>query len=133
MQRLTFFLVALVLACTVSGCGLGESLHVTSLQLGRSLNTDGTVATHTTRFSPDDTIYISVLTAGAGSGVIGVRWKYGEQVAGEPTKRVSYKDVAATEFHLQSAGGFPVGDYTVEAFFDGQSVGSQTFRVDNQR
>lgn len=133
MHRPTLFLLASVLASAVAGCGLGESLHVTSLQLGRSLNTDGTVATHTTRFSPDDTIYIAVLTAGAGSGVIGVRWKYGEKVAGEPTKQVSYKDVAATEFHLQSAGGFPVGDYTVEAFFDGQPVGTRPFRVDIQR
>jgi hypothetical protein len=56
---------------------------------------------------------------------------YGGRVVGEPKKQVSYRDEAATEFHLQSAGGFPVGDYTVEAFLDGKSVGTKTFRVAN--
>lgn len=119
----------LLLAGSAAGCGLGQGLTVTGIQLGSSLNSDATVAAHTTTFGPSDTIYVSILTAGAGSGVIGVRWKYGDRVVGEPKKPVSYRDVAATEFHLQSAGGFPVGAYTVEAFLDGQPVGTREFRV----
>lgn len=89
------------------------------------------MAGHTTRFGPRDTVYVSVLTAGAGSGEIGVRWMFaGRVVLGEPKKQVSYMDVAATEFQLQSAAGFPVGDYTVEAFLDGQSAGTRSFRVE---
>ncbi|MEO8520796.1 MAG: hypothetical protein ABI603_05490 [Acidobacteriota bacterium] len=122
--------VAILLLGCLAGCGLGQNLQVTSLQLGKSLNSDGTVATHTTRFGPADTIYLSVLTSGAGHGVIGVRWTYAGQTMGEPKKQVSYRDVAATEFHLQSAGGFPVGDYTVEAFFDDRPVGTKEFRVE---
>ena len=118
---------------SVLGCGSGEGLRVTSIQLGRSLNADATVAGHTTRFAPGDTVYVSVLTAGAGSATIGVRWMYRGRVLGEPKKRVSFKDVAATEFHLQSAGGFPPGDYTVEAFLDDQSVGTREFRVEKPR
>lgn len=121
--------VAILLLGCLAGCGLGQNLQVTSLQLGKSLNSDGTVASHTTRFGPDDTIYLSVLTSGAGHGVIGVRWTYAGRVMGEPKKQVSYRDVSATEFHLQSAGGFPVGDYTVEAFLDDRSVGTKEFRV----
>ncbi len=123
-------LPVMALLLGLSGCGLGQSLQVTSVQLGKSLNSDGTVATHTTRFGTSDTIYVAVLTAGAGSGTIGVKWTYAGRVMGEPTKQVSYRDVAATEFHLQSAGGFPVGDYTVEAFLNGQSVGLRPFRVE---
>jgi hypothetical protein len=52
---------------------------------------------------------------------------------GEPKREVSYRDIAATEFHLQSAGGFPPGDYTAEVFLDGRSVGSREFRVESQR
>lgn len=126
-------LATLTLLTCVAACGLGQALKVTSLQLGRSLNTDGTVAVHTTTFAPNDTIYLSVLTAGAGSGEIGVRWTYNTRVVGEPKKQVSYRDDAATEFHLQSAGGFPTGDYTVEAFLNGQSVGTRTFRVEIAR
>ncbi len=54
------------------------------------------------------------------------------RVVGEPKKQVSYRDDAATEFHLQSANGFPPGEYTVEAFFNGQSVGTRNFRVENR-
>ena len=130
MRSLKVPLAVMALSFWLTGCGLGQGLSFTSMQLGRSLNTDATVAAHTTVFGPNETIYVSVLTTGAGSGEIGVRWKYGEQVVGEPKKPVSYKDVAATEFHLQSAGGFPVGAYTVEAFLNGQSVGTRAFKVE---
>lgn len=130
MHTFSVRLAVLILLTSIAGCG--SSLRVTSLQLGRSLNADSTVANHTTRFAPGDTIYVSVVTAGVGSGTIGVRWTYEGRVMGEPTKEVSYRDVAATEFHLQSVGGFPPGDYTVEAFLNGQSVGTRTFRVESQ-
>lgn len=128
--RARLFPAALALAAGLAGCGLGQSLSVTGLQLGRSLNADATVANHTTRFAPGDTVYLAVLTTGAGKGTIKVRWKFGDRIVGEPAKAVAYRDVAATEFHLQSADGFPVGDYTVEAFLDGQSVGIRKFRVE---
>jgi hypothetical protein len=124
-------LSVVVLCACLAGCGSG--LRVTEIQLGRSVNADETVAGHTTRFAPADTVYVSIHTAGVGSGTIGVRWKYGERVLGEPSKQVSYRDAAATEFHLQSAVGFPPGDYSVEAFLDGQSVGNRSFRVETQR
>ena len=118
--------LTILFGCLV-GCGSG--LRVTEIQLGRAVNADETVASHTTTFAPGDTVYVSIHTAGVGSGKIMVRWLYGDRVLGEPTEQVSYKGSAATEFHLQSAAGFPPGDYTVEAFLDGQSVGTRTFRV----
>jgi hypothetical protein len=126
-------LILVIVVAGLAACGLGQALKVTSLQLGRSLNTDGTVAVHTTTFSPSDTIYLSVLTTGAGSGDISVRWTYNGRLVGEPKKQVSYRDDAATEFHLQSAGGFPIGDYKAEAFLNGASVGTRTFRVEIAR
>jgi hypothetical protein len=97
------------------------------------LNSDHSVAEFTTIFTPQDTVYVSVLTTGGGSGEISVRWTYGGKVVGEPKKRVADRDVAATEFHLQSAGGFPHGQYSAEIFLDGQSVGTRTFRVQATR
>jgi hypothetical protein len=120
----------LLLLPLIAACGTGETLRVTTIQLGRSVNADGTVANHTTTFAADDTIYISVLTTGVGSGTIRVRWVYSGRSIGEPTKEVSYRDDAATEFHLQSATGFPPGDYTAEVFLDDQSVGTRAFRVE---
>jgi hypothetical protein len=124
--------VVVLFGCLLA-CGSGEGLRVTAIQLGRSLNADNTVAGHTTTFGPRDTICLSVLTAGVGSSTIGVRWVYRGRVLGEPKKDVSYRDVAATEFRLQSAAGFPPGDYTAEVFLDGQLVGSREFRVEKPR
>jgi len=129
MYRVTVRLpIIALLAFAVAGCG--SNLRVSSIQLGRSLNADSTVANHTTTFTPTETIYVSVLTAGAGKGTIGVRWTYEGRVMGEPTKEV--RGAGATEFHLQNAGGFPLGNYSVEAFLDGVSAGSRTFRVENR-
>lgn len=128
MRYVTRQLPVLALVAFLFGCGSG--LQVTGLQLGRGVNEDETVKNHTTVFKPDETVYVSIQTSGVGSGTLGVRWTYGERVIGEPKEEVSYRDVAATEFHLQSAGGFPPGDYKVEAFLDGQPVGSRTFKVE---
>ena len=125
-------LLLLTIACaTVVGCG--NDLRVTGVRVGRSLNTDQTVAAHTTTFGPHDTVYVSINTDGAGSGVLSVRWTYGTQVVGEPKKEISFRGEGVTEFHLQNVGGFPPGEYQVEAFLDGQSVGSRTFRVEKKQ
>ena len=124
--------ILLVLWTTVAGLGCRSNapLEVSTLQLGRALSSDNSVGSHTTVFRPDDTIYVSVLTTDTGSGAIGVRWMYGGRVISEPSKDVSYKGAAATEFHIQNSGGFPEGKYTVEAFVDGQSVGKRAFTVE---
>jgi hypothetical protein len=120
-----FFLLLGLAACSA------DKLSVTSIQLGRSLNGDKTVSSFTSRFAPTDSVYVSVLTT-AGSGTIGVRWKYGTRQVGEANKPVSYRDNAATEFRLQNADRFPPGDYTVEVFLNGQSVGVREFAVERQ-
>jgi hypothetical protein len=129
MSNVKVCIAALVVLAGVVGCGSGEPLRVTTLQLGRSLNADSTVAAFTTRFAPRDTVYFSVVTAGAGSGTIRVRWTYYGHVVDEPTRKVSYQDIAATEFHLKTAGPLPPGDYSVEAFLDDKPAGTRPFQV----
>ena len=129
MRRLhVAVLVSILLGCLV-GCGSPQNLRVTDIQIGRSLNADNSVREHATSFAPSDTVCLSVLTAGAGSGTISVRWTYAGRVVDEPKKPVSYRDVAATDFRLQGAGGLPAGEYTAEVFLEGQPAGSRTFRV----
>lgn len=127
LKVLPFILTLALLAACSSG------IQVTSIQLGRSVNQDKTVASHTTTFKPNETVYVSVLTSGSGSGVIGARWTYAGRVVGEPKKDVSLKGATATEFHLQNAGGFPPGDYSVEIFLNGQPAGTKSFKVENER
>lgn len=125
--------VVLLAALPLAGCGSGQPLQVTTIQLGRSINPDKTVANHTTRFKPTDTIYAAVLTDGTGSGKIKVRWLYRGTLVSEPEQDVTYQGAAATEFHLQNSTGFPPGDYTVEFFLDGKTIGTRPFRVEEDK
>jgi hypothetical protein len=121
-----------MLVASVAACG-SRPLQITAIQLGRSLNPDQSVADFTTVFSPHDTVHLSVLTSGGGTGTIRVRWTYRDRVIGESEKRVANRDFAATEFPLRSGGEFPPGDYKAEVFVDGQSVGTRTFKVQVSR
>ena len=124
------FLVLAAMFALLVGCGPSGPLRVDTIQLGRSLNPDNSVAEHTTAFRPNDTVYVSVLTPEAGKGTIGVRWTYGGQVIDQPQRDVSYRDAAATSFNLVNSGGFPIGNYNVEVFVDGKSAGSRNFKVE---
>ena len=121
-------LIALV-AAGVGACKPSEPLVVQTIQTGRSLNSDNSVGTHTTRFKPTDTMYVAVLT-GRGSGTIEVRWSVSGRVINEVKKDVSTIEPAATAFRFQTADGFRVGDYNVEVFVDGMSVGTRNLRVE---
>ena len=120
----------LVAGAASSACRPGEPLQVESLQLGRTLNSDNTVNAHTTRFKPDDTVFVSLLSVQPGSGTVTVRWMLNGQTVSEATRDVSYTREAATEFHLQNSGGFPPGGYRVDVLVNGQPAGSRQFTVE---
>jgi hypothetical protein len=124
-------LVLVVAAALLAGaCRSREPLRAANLQLGRSLNPDRTVGSHTPRFKPTDTIYVSVLTTGSGSATIAARWIYAGRVVSEPQKNVEYRGDAATEFHIENSGGFPPGDYAVEVLVNGEPAGRREFRIE---
>jgi hypothetical protein len=129
MKRLhTRALALVVFAVSLAACR--PPLHVATLQLGSKLNGDNTVATHTTRFKPNDKIYAAVLTDQTGSSTITARWTYTGQMVSEEERKVSYKGAGATAFEFKSATAFPVGDYKVDILVDGQLVSSREFRVE---
>jgi hypothetical protein len=121
---------ALVAAGLAMACGPSEPLQIANLQLGRSLNPDNSVGAHTTRFKPDETVYVSILSDEPGAGTITARWLLNGQVVSEAKRDVSYNREAATEFHLQNSGGFPPGTYRVEILINGEPSGSREFRVE---
>jgi hypothetical protein len=128
-SRVSLAVASLAALVALAGCGPSGPLTVSTIQLGRSLNPDNSVAEHTTTFRRNDTVYVAVLTAAPGRGVVGVKWTYGGQVIDQPEKEVSYRDAAATSFNLVNSGGFPPGNYSVEVFVDGQSAGIRNFNV----
>jgi hypothetical protein len=129
VPRLSFVAVAL-LTLLLQACGPSEPLHVATVQLGRSLNSDNSVGTLSTRFKPDDTIYVAVLTDAPGSGTLKARWLYRGSAVNEEEKQVSYRDAAATEFHIHYPGNAPLGDYRVEVELDGMNVASRDFKIE---
>ena len=118
---------AAILTAALAACS--QPLTVETIQLGRSLNEDQSVAEPTTTFKPNETIYVSALNPGRGDGTIRVKWYFGTQLLSEREKKVSFNGAGATEFNLQSAATFPPGDYSVEVEVDGQSVGKRNFTV----
>ena len=112
----------------VSGCSRGP-LKATKLQLGRAINSDKSVGTPASRFAPEQTVYVAILTEGAGSGELSAKWTFNGRVIREEKKSVSYTSDAATEFHVSYAGGFPLGDYKVEVFVDGRPFETRNFRI----
>jgi hypothetical protein len=125
-------LLIAIVAGSLAACGSNEPLRIVQIQLGRSLNADNTVAGTAISFRPHDKVFLSVTTSGKGSGTVGVRWTFAGRVIDEPKKQIryAYKDVAATDFQLESPGGFPPGEYTAEVFLDGHPVGTKKFRVE---
>ena len=106
-------------------------MKVTTLQIGRTLNSDNSVGNHTTRFKPDDTVYLAVLTDEPGASTLTVRWFLYGQLVSEASREVSHMRAAAEEFHLQNSGGFPAGQYRVDLLIDGEPAGSRDFRVES--
>ena len=124
--RFVLFSVMLLLA----GCGPSGPLTMSTLQLGRSINSDDSVGNHATRFKTDETVYAAVLTDSPGSSTIKATWKFGGRTMSEEEKTVSFREPAATEFHIRAAGGLPPGDYRVEIQIDGTAAGSRDFKVE---
>ena len=128
MKRLALIIA---FACSFAvGCGPTDPLHATTVQLGRSLNSDNSVGTFATRFKPDDTIHIAVLTDKPGRGTFKVRWTFRGQSINEEERSVSYRDEAATEFHINYPGGLPPGDYKVDVQLDDMPAGMREFVVE---
>jgi hypothetical protein len=119
--------VAVLAAVVLVGCS--QPLIVETVQIGRSLNEDQSIAAQATTFKPNETIYVSALNSARGDGTVKVRWYMGTQLLSEREKQVKFQGAGATEFNISSATGFPVGDYRVEVFVDGQPVGTRNFDV----
>lgn len=113
----------------VSAACADAPLELANIQIGRSLNPDRSIASMTTLFKPNETIYISVQTTGSAPGTIGVKWMYQGRVVDEPVKQVDYDGPDSTEFHIQNATRFPEGDYSVEILINGVQVGTRAFKV----
>jgi hypothetical protein len=114
---------------------LPAPVSVSAVALGTAIGPDKRVTAATENFSPKDTIYASVETAGTGHAKLRARWSF---VKGEKTAKVDETTIelesavpAVNEFHISKPSGWPKGDYTVEIFLgDAESpAATRTFKV----
>src|SRR5262249_8317818 len=106
--------------------------HVTSVDLGSAIGADKKVTTAASQFTPKETIYAAVSTAGAApKATIKVRWTYGpkSQLVNEETRDIAPTGPAVTEFHISKPSGWPVGGYKVEVSVDGNAAATKDFAV----
>jgi hypothetical protein len=105
--------------------------RVSGIELGKAVGADKRVTTPSSSFAPSDTIYASVVTEGASSGVTLVaRWTYQDgQLVNEETQSIAPTGAAVTEFHIAKPDGWPSGGYQVEVIANGASAGKRAFQV----
>jgi len=108
-----------------------SAVTVTTVELGNQIGADKRVTQQITSFAPKDTIYATVVTNGsAPSATLTAKWTYQDgQVVNESTQTIAPTGPAATEFHIAKPDGWPVGDYTIEVWLDGQSAGTRTVTI----
>lgn len=106
---------------------------VKQVVLANQIGADKKAIAPATSFAPADTLYAVVETVGSGKASVKALWTFhkGEQVAqvDETVQELMLTGPATSEFHVSKPGGWPVGDYQVEVFLNGTSVGAQKFAV----
>ncbi|MGE3844064.1 MAG: hypothetical protein AB7I50_21030 [Vicinamibacterales bacterium] len=112
------------------GCGPGQPVEVTAIQLGRVRNADKSIGSQVFDFKPTETILASVVTSGeADDAVVRARWSVRGVTVGDAEQRISHKDGGITPFELRSSGGFPPGTYTLEILLNDVPAGEREFKV----
>jgi hypothetical protein len=110
--------------------GAPAGVSVTSIDVGRSLAADKSLADKAGEFRPTDTVYASVATGGSGTATLKAHWTFQDgQTVNESEQTVSPTGPAHTEFHISKPDGWPKGKYKVEVLLNGTSVGSKDFEI----
>ena len=126
--------VLLVAGCTSSRTAspVPESrLKVAALEVGRSVGPDKRVDAPAEAFSPDDTIYASVVTEGSlPRATLAARWTRDGALLEETTQRIAPEGTAVSEFHISNPAGWAPGSYRIEILLDGRALAQREFRVE---
>lgn len=110
--------------------GVAADVRVTDVTLGSAVGLDKKILRPQDVFRPEDTVYVSVVTAGSSSNtLLSARWLRGAQVLVETTQAIAPAGTATSEFHVSKPGGFEAGEYDVEILVEGKPVSKRRFTV----
>jgi hypothetical protein len=109
-----------------------QSVRVTDVQLGRTIDADRRVTGETDDFRPSETIYASVFTEGtAPSATLTARWLFEDgQLVDSTSRTIAPSGAAATEFHISKPSGWPKGKYRLEVALNGGAPETKEFEVE---
>ncbi len=101
-------------------------IDVTRIDLGASVNPDGTVSNPVATFKPADTIYAAVTTVRPGHGIaLKAKWMFQDGTTfKEITKTINPTDTLVTDFQVSNGDGWPVGQYKVTILVNDRPDGS---------
>ena len=111
--------------------GMGATLRVAEVELGRGIDADGSVRDATDDFGVNDTVVVAVKTTGmAPSARLTARWTFQDnQIVSEDSRTIASRGDAWTEFHVAKPGGWPKGNYKVQILLNGNEVETEEFEV----
>jgi len=117
-------------AALAASAGSPAELHVSNVMIGRQIGPGNRITEPTFQFAPQDTVYVSVATVGAGEGgILTAAWRSqsGEilQKSSEPVPPAGEN----TEFRLTQPKGLKPGTYKVIVFLGDDSVETKVFVV----
>jgi hypothetical protein len=105
-------------------------LRVSNVMIGRQIGPGNRITEPTFQFAPQDTVYVSVATEGAGEATtLTAAWR---SQSGEILQKSSAPVPEAgenAEFRLSQPKGFKPGNYKVIVFLGGDSVETRVFAV----
>jgi hypothetical protein len=108
-------------------------VSVKQVVVANQIGADKKAVAPATSFAPADTLYAVVETIGSGKASVKALWTFhkGDKTAqvNETTQELTLAGPTTSEFHISKPGGWPAGDYQVEIFVNGASVGAQKFAV----
>jgi predicted small lipoprotein YifL len=108
-------------------------VSVKQVVVANQIGADKKAVAPATSFAPADTLYAVVETIGSGKSSVKAVWTFhkGDKSVpvNETTQELTLAGPATNEFHVSKPGGWPVGEYQVEIFLNGASVGAQKFAV----
>jgi hypothetical protein len=108
-------------------------VSVKQVVVANQIGADKKAVAPATSFAPADTLYAVVETIGTGKASVKAVWTFhkGDKVVqvNETVQELALAGPATSEFHISKPSGWPAGDYQVEVFLNGASVGAQKFAV----
>ncbi len=110
-----------------------STVKVTAVNVGKSIGADKKIAEPSESFAKTDLIYASVEASGSGNVNIRAKWisQGGDKTVdvGDAAETVAVKDAYVSAFHVSKPDGWEPGNYQIEIFLDGKSVGTKKFTV----